>query len=334
MESEIKVSKHVFGATLVTGATGLLGSELINQLLEKNECSKLICLVRDFLPVSRFFQDQMHEKVILVRGDIRNQELLDRVMNEYEINTIFHLAAQTIVGQANNRPTETLDVNIRGTWSLLEAARLNSKYVRTILFASSDKAYGDLDGERYNETFPLQGKHPYDVSKSCADLICQTFAKTYDMNIGITRCGNFFGPGDLNESRIFPSVILSALKGESPIVRSDGKFIRDYIFVPDGASAYRTLAKKMQSGEFKGEAFNFSYELKLSVLDIVNAVLKHMDSNLEPTILNQASNEIPVQALDSSKAIELLQWKPDYGFDEGVKATISWYKQQVELGKL
>ncbi|MBS1959493.1 MAG: GDP-mannose 4,6-dehydratase [Bdellovibrionales bacterium] len=319
----------VFGNVFVTGGTGLLGSELVAQLLSSGECSRIVCLVRDFVPKSRFFAEKMNDRVIAVNGDLRDQNLMDRVLNEYEINTVFHLAAQTIVGQANARPTETLDVNIRGTWALLEAARLNSKHVRNLLIASSDKAYGNLKGEKYDESFPLAGEHPYDVSKSCMDLICQSYAKTYGMNIGITRCGNFFGPGDLNESRIFPSTILSALKNESPQIRSDGKYIRDYIYVSDGASAYRHLARKMaaEPAKFRGEAFNFSYELKLTVLEVVDSILKAMNSGLKPTILNESKHEIPVQSLDSSKAVKLLQWKPDLGFQEGVKRTVEWYEK-------
>ncbi len=322
----------IFGNVFLTGGTGLLGSELVHQLLTSKECKKIVCLVRDLTPKSRFFSEKMNEKVILIQGDLRDQNLLDRVLNEYEINTIFHLAAQTLVGQANLRPVDTLDVNIRGTWGLLEAARMNSKFIKAILIASSDKAYGNLKGERYDENFPLAGEHPYDVSKSCMDLICQMFAKTYGMPIGITRCGNFFGPGDLNESRIFPSTILSILKNESPQIRSDGKYIRDYIFVSDGASAYRTLARKLiQNPEkLKGEAFNFSYELKLTVLEVVNSILKAAGSSLKPTILNQAQHEIPVQSLDSTKAIKFLNWKPDFGFEEGVKRTVQWYQREFK----
>jgi len=320
------------GPCLVTGATGLLGSELVKQLLQTKDATKVVCLVRDQVPQSRFFTEKLFESVVVVSGDVRDQACVDRILNEYEIQTVFHLAAQTIVGQANNRPTETLDVNIRGTWNLLEACRMNQKFVKSVLFASSDKAYGDLKGEKYDEYLALVGKHPYDVSKSAADLICQAFAKTYDMNILITRCGNFFGPGDINESRIFPSTILSILRGQQPIIRSDGKFIRDYIFVSDGASAYRKLAQKSIDGSLKGEAFNFSYGLKLSVLDVVNGIADVMGYKGKPVIQGQASNEIPVQSLDSSKAMKLLNWKPDFGFNEGVKMTVAWYKDQFQKG--
>lgn len=325
------MKNQIFGNVFITGSTGLLGSELLSQILQNKEASRVVCLVRDQLPDSRFFKDGMADKVIVVQGDLRDQNLIDRILNEYDINTVFHLAAQTIVGHANQRPTETLDVNIRGTWALMEACRLNSKNVKTILFASSDKAYGNLNGERYDESYPLAGEHPYDVSKSCADLICQMYAKTYKTPVAITRCGNFFGPGDLNESRLFPSTILSVLKNERPQIRSNGLFIRDYIFVNDGAAAYRTLAKKMieSPARFVGEAFNFSYELKLTVLDVVKVIMKQMDSKLEPEVLNQSSHEIPVQALNSAKAIKELNWKPLFGFEEGVKKTIDWYKSNL-----
>jgi CDP-glucose 4,6-dehydratase len=236
--------------------------------------------------------------------------------------------------QANQRPTETLDVNVRGTWALLEAVRSNTKHVRATIFASSDKAYGNLQGERYDESYPLAGSHPYDVSKSAADLICQAYAHSYRMNVCITRCGNFFGPGDLNENRIFPSTILANLRKEAPVIRSDGKYIRDYIYVADGASAYRTLARAMLSKDIAGHAFNFSYGLRLTVLDVVEAVSKAMGEARAPVILNQASNEIPVQCLDSAKAREWLGWKPEFGFESGVAATVGWYREQFAKGVL
>jgi CDP-glucose 4,6-dehydratase len=327
-------NKPVFGNIFVTGATGLLGSELVDQLLKQKEGSKIVCLVRDEIPQSRFYQERMNEKLVVIKGDLRDQNLLDRVLNEYEINTVFHLAAQTLVGQANSRPTETLDVNIRGTWSLLEAIRLNSKTVRTTVIASSDKAYGDLNGERYDESFPLAGKHPYDVSKSCTDLISHSYAHTYGLNIAITRCGNFFGPGDLNESRIFPTAITAFLKNEAPVIRSDGKFIRDYIYVGDGAAAYRTLARQMTDGKHRGQAFNFSYGLRLTVLDVVAHIAKVMGVKIPPKVLGEAKNEIPVQCLDSAKAQKLLNWAPELGFEKGIELTVAWYKQALEKGMI
>lgn len=327
-------SSPVFGNVFVTGGTGLLGSELVRQLIDKKECSKIVCLVRDGVPQSRFFQEGMDKKAVVIRGDLRDAELMDRTLNEYEINTVFHLAAQTLVGQANNRPTETLDVNIRGTWNLLEAIRNNSKTMKQTVIASSDKAYGNLKGEKYDENYPLAGIHPYDVSKSCTDLISHTYAHTYGMNVAITRCGNFFGPGDLNESRIFPHAIVSLLKKQAPVIRSDGKFIRDYIYVGDGAAAYRTLARQMAGGAHKGEAFNFSYGLRMTVIEVVERISKLMGVDIKPKILNQASNEIPVQCLDSAKAKRVLNWAPELGFDKGIELTIEWYKKALEAGLL
>jgi CDP-glucose 4,6-dehydratase len=324
------MSNTIFGNTLVTGATGLLGSELVHQLLKNNETSRVVCIVRDHLPQSRYFSEGMNQQTVTISGDCRDQNLLDRVINEYEIHTVFHLAAQTLVQQANLRPTETLDVNIRGTWAVLEACRLNPKRIQRVVCASSDKAYGNLNGEKYDESFPLDGKHPYDVSKSCSDLISQMYAHSFGMNVAITRCGNFFGPGDLNESRIIPHTIVSLLKNQAPIIRSDGKFIRDYIYVGDGAAAYRLLAKKMIQTPLPGAAFNFSYELRLSVLDLVEKIQKVMGRNIAPQILNQAFNEIPVQSLDSTKAKKDLNWAPLFGFEEGVRQTVEWYRMAME----
>ncbi|MBM4317446.1 MAG: NAD-dependent epimerase/dehydratase family protein [Deltaproteobacteria bacterium] len=328
------MSKAIFGNTLVTGATGLLGSELVQQLLKNNETSRLVCLVRDQLPQSRYYVEEMHQNAVTIWGDVRDQNLLDRVINEYEINTVFHLAAQTLVQQANLRPTETLDVNIRGTWAVLEACRLNSKRIQRVICASSDKAYGNLNGEKYDESYPLEGKHPYDVSKSCSDLITQTYAHSFGMNVAITRCGNFFGPGDLNESRIIPHTIVSLLKNQAPVIRSDGKFIRDYIYVGDGAAAYRLLAKKMVVSPMPGEAFNFSYELRLSVLDLVDRIQSIMGKVIPPQILNQAFNEIPVQSLDSTKAKKALNWVPLFGFEEGIRQTVDWYRGALEKKRI
>ena len=321
------------GVCLVTGATGLLGSELVKQLIVDKQASRVVCLVRDGVPESRFFSEGLSQKGVTVSGDIRDIALLERTMNEYDVRTVFHLAAQTIVSHASQSPTETLDVNIRGTWSLLEAARRCSKTVKSVLFASSDKAYGDLKGTSYNEDFPLAGKFPYDVSKSCADLIAQSYFHSYGLNVCVTRCGNFFGPGDLNLSRIFPSTILAALNNRAPEIRSNGKYVRDYIFVADGASAYLNLARKMDGGSLAGQSFNFSYGLSLSVLDVVQQILKTMNREaLTPVILNQASNEIPVQTLNSEKAIRLLDWKPRYGFEDGIRLTVEWYQSQFAKG--
>lgn len=315
----------ILGNVFVTGGTGLLGSELVHQLLANNECQKLVCLIRDQLPQSRFYTEGMGSKAVVIRGDITDQALLTRVLADYEINTVFHLAAQTLVGQASRWPADTFESNIKGTWTVLEAARLLK--INRVLVASSDKAYGNLNGNSYDEQHPLAGKYPYDVSKSCSDLIAQSYAHSFGLNVTITRCGNFFGPGDLNRSRLFPGTILSLLNNERPVVRSDGKFIRDYIYVSDGAAAYRLLAKAMVNQNLSGQAFNFSYGLRMTVLEVIDQIQKQMCTDLAPVILNEARNEIPVQCLDATKAKEQLNWAPAFGFETGIAKSISWYKE-------
>jgi CDP-glucose 4,6-dehydratase len=325
-----KSSKWQNVKVFVTGATGLLGSHLCRLLVAQG--AEVVVLVRDAVPRSIFFSAadewNLQQKVVIVRGEVENYALIERILNEYEIETIFHLAAQTLVGNANRAPLATFKANIEGTWNILEAARIHHKIVRRVVIASSDKAYGNLQGQAYDETFPLRGDHPYDVSKSCADLISSSYYKTYQLPVAITRCGNFFGPGDLNFSRIIPGTIRDALAGNKPVIRSDGTLIRDYIFAEDGALAYLTLAEAMQGGHHAGEAFNFSYGLRLSVKDVVAQVLRVMGvQSMEMDIRNEANHEIPVQCLDSAKAKKILDWKPRHGFEEGLQKTVAWYRQ-------
>ena len=310
--------------TLVTGATGLLGGWLVKHLLSKG--ADIVCLVRDWVPNSELVRSNLIEQVKVVRGDICDQELLERLLGEYEIETVFHLAAQTIVGVANRNPVSTFNTNIGGTVALLEACR-RSPQVKSIIVASSDKAYGHQDKLPYDEDTPLQGRHPYDVSKSCADLITQSYYHTYQLPVAITRCGNFYGGGDLNWNRIVPGAIRSIIRGQRPVIRSDGKFVRDYFYIEDGAAAYALLAEKVvESPKLHGQALNFSNETPVSVVEIVERILRLMRSGLKPIILNQASNEIREQYLSSAKARKLLKWKPLVTLDEGLKRTISWYK--------
>lgn len=310
--------------TLVTGGTGFLGGWLIKHLL--NLGADIVCLVRDWVPKSELIRANLIEQVKVVRGDICDPVLLERTLGEYEIETVFHLAAQTIVGIANRNPVSTFNTNIGGTWMLLEACRRSPK-VKSIVIASSDKAYGDQEKLPYDETTPLQGKHPYDVSKSCADLIAQSYFATYKLPVAITRCGNFYGGGDLNWNRIVPGTIRFIIRGQRPVIRSDGKFVRDYFYIEDGAAAYIMLAEKVAGNSaLHGEAFNFSNEIPVSALEIVERIIKLMDSKLKPIILNEASNEIRKQYLSSSKARKVLKWKPLVTLDEGLSRTISWYK--------
>jgi CDP-glucose 4,6-dehydratase len=310
--------------TFITGATGLVGSWLVSRLLEHD--ADVVCLIRDWVPQSEFIRRGLINRVKSIRGDVRDQSLLERILGEYEIDAVIHLAAQTIVGIANRNPVSTFEANIAGTWSLLEACRRSPK-VKCIVLASSDKAYGDQEKLPYDEEMPLQGQHPYDVSKSCADLIAQTYAKTYGLPVAITRCGNFYGGGDLNWNRIVPGTIRSILRGQRPIIRSNGQYIRDYFYVEDGAVAYMLLAERLSNPEIYGQAFNFSNENQLTVLQLVEKILVLMESDLKPEILNEATNEIIHQYLSAEKARKLLGWKPLFSLDEGLKNTITWYKE-------
>lgn len=311
--------------TLVTGATGLVGSWLTRRLSEAQ--ADVVCLVRDWIPQSELIRSGTLNLVKVVRGDIGDRDLLERTLGEYEINTVFHLAAQTIVGIANRNPISTFESNIAGTWKLLEACR-RSPAVKSIVLASSDKAYGDQDDLPYSENTPLEGRHPYDVSKSCGDLIAQTYGKTYGLPVAITRCGNFYGGGDLNWNRIVPGTIRSVLRNERPVVRSDGQFVRDYFYVEDGAAAYMLLAEKLLCNEgLRGQAFNFSNEAQVTVLHLVERILKQMNSPLKPEIRNEATNEIRHQYLSASRARTELAWNPRFTLDEGLNRTISWYRE-------
>ncbi len=311
----------------VTGASGLLGGWLVRQLLDAG--ASVVALVRDWVPRSSLLTERQLQSVTVVRGDVRDQALLERVLGEYEIDTVFHLAAQTIVGVANRNPVSTLDTNIGGTWALCEAAR-RSPRVRCVIVASSDKAYGDRDQLPYSENAPLRGLHPYDVSKSAADLVAQMYAVTYNLPVAITRCGNFYGGGDLNWNRLVPGTIRSALRGERPVLRSDGSLIRDYFYVEDGAMAYLTLAEAVHAQPgVRGEAFNFSNELQIDVLTLANMIINRVNPTLVPDIRNETSHEIRHQSLSAEKARRVLGWSPRFGLEEGLDRTIAWYREHL-----
>jgi CDP-glucose 4,6-dehydratase len=311
--------------TFVTGATGLVGGWLVRHLLDAG--ADVVCLLRDWVPQSELVRNGLIERVKVVRGDVTDQATLERVLGEYEIDTIIHLAAQTIVGIANRNPVSTFESNIAGTWSLLEAVR-RSPTVKQVVVASSDKAYGDHDNLPYSEDAALQGRHPYDVSKSCADLIAQSYAKTFGLPVAITRCGNFYGGGDLNWNRIVPGTIRSVLRNQQPIIRSDGQFVRDYFYAEDGAAANMILAERLAAdSSLRGEAFNFSNEIQVTVLDLVERILKGMNSDLKPEIRNEATNEIRHQYLSAEKARRILGWQPLFSLDAGLQKTIDWYKE-------
>ena len=324
MEKEIESSFWQDRPTFVTGGTGLLGGWLLRRLIELG--ADIICLVRDWVPQCEMIHARLIDRVKVIRGDVCDQVLLERILGEDEIDTVFHLAAQTIVGTANRNPISTFNTNIRGTWALLEACRRSPK-VRSIVIASSDKAYGDQEKLPYDEDTPMQGRYPYDVSKSCADLLAQSYANTYKLPVVITRCGNFYGGGDLNWNRVVPGTIRSIIRGQKPIIRSDGHYVRDYFYIEDGAAAYILLAEKLaQNTDISGQAFNFSNETPISVLDLVERILLLMETKLKPVIRGEVSNEILKQYLNADKAHQLLGWRPIFTLDEGLNRTISWYQ--------
>jgi CDP-glucose 4,6-dehydratase len=310
--------------TLVTGATGLLGGWLARRLVEND--ASVICLVRDWVPQSLLLSGPLITKVTIVRGDVRDQATLERVLGEYEIDTVLHLAAQTIVPIANRNPVATFETNIGGTWTVLEACR-RSRMVKQIVYASSDKAYGESNDLPYEESAPLRGRYPYDVSKACGDLIAQSYAATYDLPIAITRCGNCFGGGDLNWNRLVPGTIRAILRGERPVIRSDGTLVRDYLYVEDAAATYTLLAEQLASNsELRGEAFNFSNELQMPVSEMVGRILELMGKGTQFDMRSDAPNEISHQYLSSERAQRVLGWTPMFSLEEGLKRTIAWYK--------
>lgn len=313
----------------ITGGTGLLGSAMVSQLADRG--ADVTCLVRDWVPSSRLLESGGAARANIVGGDLQDLDVLVRALNEYEIDTVFHLGAQTIVGTAHRSPLSTFESNIRGTWNLLEACRMNSKLVQRVIVASSDKAYGEHEQLPYREDTPLQGRFPYDASKSCADLISLSYFHSYRTPVAVTRCGNLWGPGDLNFNRLIPGTIRSALRGESPIIRSDGTFRRDYFFVRDAVDAYLTLADAMVDGRHSGEAFNFGNEQPYTVIEVVDLILRVMGrTDLKPTILNEASGEILNQYLDCKKARERLNWTPKHTFEGGLAETLPWYEALVK----
>jgi CDP-glucose 4,6-dehydratase len=313
--------------TLLTGATGLVGAWTLRSLVDAG--ADVVCLVRDWVPGSEAVRSGLLERTTVVRGDVRDRDAVERVLGEYEIDTVLHLAAQTIVGIANRNPVSTFETNIAGTWAVLEACRRSPRVAQVVL-ASSDKAYGEQRQLPYREETPLEGRHPYDVSKSCADLIATSYAVTYDLPVVITRCGNFFGGGDLNWNRIVPGTIRSVLRGQRPVIRSDGSLVRDYFYVEDGAAAYLQLAEWLAANpDGRGEAFNFSNELQLTVSELVERILALMGSDLVPEIRGEASHEIPAQFLDASKARTTLDWKPLFSLEEGLARTIAWYREAL-----
>jgi CDP-glucose 4,6-dehydratase len=320
--------KRVF----VTGSTGVLGLNLVNRLVALE--ADVVALVRDWVPRTRVLGTWLHDsgKVTVVRGGLEDYDCISRALAEYEVECIFHLGAQTIVNIGNRSPVTTFRANIEGTWNLLEAARVLNTYsddIKCICVASSDKAYGTSPVLPYTEDMPLKGEHPYDVSKTCTDLISRSYASTYQLPVCIARMGNIYGPGDLNFNRIIPGTIKSLIEGKRPVIRSDGRPVREYFYVEDAVDAYLVMTQTFKKKKFYGEAFNFSSGERISVLDLVNRIIVQYGSDVKPEITNVSRNEIIDQYLSIEKAKRMLNWSPKYSVDEGLKVTIPWYKEKV-----
>ncbi len=324
MTSDFWAGRRVF----VTGATGIVGGWLVKDLLAAG--ASVVALVRDPDPQAEFYRSGDYRRTAIVHGRLEDFWTLERAINEHEIETVFHLAAQPIVGVAHRAPLQTFEANIRGTYNLLEACRQHPSLVRRVVIASSDKAYGTQPVLPYTEEMPLMGRYPYEVSKSCTDLIAQSYCATYDLPVAIARCGNIYGGGDLNWSRIIPETIRACLGGARPVIRSDGTFVRDYLYVKDVSRAYQRIAEAMDEAGVRGEAFNFSPEQAVTVLDLVTRIQTLMDcTHLTPDVRNTTQGEIHSQYLDATKAKRVLGWQPRYTMDDALAETIAWYKEYL-----
>jgi CDP-glucose 4,6-dehydratase len=313
---------------LVTGATGLVGSWLCRELIASD--AFVVAYVCDWDPQSELIRSGMVNRATVVDGRLEEYDKLERAINLHEIDTVLHLGAQTIVGTAFRAPRQTFEANVAGTWNLLEACRVHDDLVERVVVASSDKAYGTSDVLPYTEDMPLRGDAPYEVSKSCADLIARTYATTYRLPVAIARCGNVYGGGDLNWSRLVPGTIRSLTRDEQPYIRSDGRAVRDYLHVEDAVAAYLQLADVADRDDVIGEAFNFSNESPLSVMDMYRALCDEFDGYIEPRIGATASHEIPDQRLDASKARSQLGWRASLDLAEGMRRTVGWYRDYFE----
>jgi CDP-glucose 4,6-dehydratase len=314
---------------LVTGATGIVGSWLTKDLLDVG--AYVVAVVRNIDPQSEFYRSGDYRRVSVVSGRVEDFWVLEQAINEHEIDTVFHLAAQPLVEVAHRFPLQTFEANVRGTYNVLESCRIHDQLVKRVVVASSDKAYGEQSVLPYVEDMPLEGRHPYEVSKSCTDLIAKSYFCTYGLPVAIARCGNVYGGGDLNWSRIVPETIRAFLSGKRPVIRSDGTFVRDYIYVKDISRAYLRLAECLENPRVQGEAFNFSLGRPATVLDLVAIIQKLMKTeNLEADVRNTAKGEIRSQYLDAQKARSILGWEPQFSLEEGLIETIDWYRDYRE----
>ncbi len=305
----------------------MVGAWLCRELLGRG--ARVVALVRDHDPQADFYRSGDVERATVVTGALEDYATVERALNEHEVSTVFHLGAQTIVGTALRSPLQTFKSNIEGSWNLLEASRRLAGLVECVVVASSDKAYGAQPQLPYTEEMSLLASHPYDVSKACVDLLAHSYAESYDLPVTIARCGNIYGGADLNWSRIVPGTIRSILRGERPVIRSDGTYVRDYVYVRDAVSAYLCLADAMERPELRGEAFNFSTEQPLTVREIVDCISSAMQSDLEPEVLDRAQGELRDQSLSAAKARKLLDWSSEWDLERGIGETVAWYRDYL-----
>ncbi len=313
----------------VTGATGFVGAHIARMLVEQG--ARVVCLQRDAVRANSLDLFDLRRRATVINGSVEDFALMERVINEYEIEAVFHLAAQAIVGAANRSPLSTFEANIRGTYSLLEACR-RVETIRRVVVASSDKAYGSHEDLPYSEDYPLLGLFPYDASKACTDIIARSYAHTYRTPVVVSRFANIYGPGDMNMSRVIPGTIVAALRDEAPIIRSDGTPIREFIYVDDVARGYLLLAERID--EVIGEAFNFGAGEAVQVLDLVNRIIRlaGKEGQVEPRVMLQRKieREIDAQFLSAEKAEARLGWRAEIDLDEGLKRTIEWYRAHLD----
>jgi CDP-glucose 4,6-dehydratase len=306
----------------------MIGSWLVKELLKRD--AHVVALVLDAEPQSELYRSGDIHKLSVVNGRLEDFLTLSSAINGHEVDTVFHLGAQTTVGAAQRFPLATFEANIRGTYNLLETCRLHKDLIRSVVVASSDKAYGEHAQLPYTEEMPLQGRYPYEVSKSCCDLLAQSYSTAYGLPVAITRCGNVYGGGDLNWSRIVPGTVRSFLRGESPVIRSDGTYVRDYIYVKDVVEGYLRVAESLTEGKARGEAFNLSPQSKMTVLELVGEIQRAMNCrHIAPRICNTAKGEIRSQYLSSTKAKHVLGWSSQYSLGEGIKETVEWYRHYL-----
>jgi len=317
---------------LVTGAPGFIGAWLAQRLLD--EGARVVVSRRDVDPRSRFRTEGVEARCEIVQADVTDYQAVLRLLSEHEVQVVFHLAAQPIVGIANRSPMSTFETNVRGTYTLLEACRAKGvvgKPVERVIVASSDHAYGEQEEPPYREDFALNARYPYDVSKACTDMIARSYAATYDLPVAVTRLANVYGGGDRNWSRIVPDLARALVRGERPVIRSDGTPERDYLYVEDAVDAYLAVAKSLELPKLRGRAWNAGWGRPVSVLDMVQRLIAVSGKELEPDVRGTRAPDAELDRLylDCTAIREELGWSPRWELDRGLRAAWEWYERHL-----